>query len=565
MRGVSRNHATVRVEAGAATVADLGSKNGIRINGRQVQQGALAPGDEASFGPVTLRLEKIALADAELGLPLPTEDDARAPHPDPGATSLLGEGDAPAMSWVRLVADVVARLGTSPADPQGALAVVVRRLQLAGAALVQWERSAAPVVELAAGNLGELPREVEAPAPGTSRLRKLVSADGVPCALWSERLGDGVVGLVVWGDFPGRHECEPLLAALGGLFRRSRPEPLAPFASPGGEDISNLTFPGDYVAGESAAMRALYRQMEALAAADLPVLVWGETGVGKEPIARTLHASSPRRRGPFVAVNCAAIPAELLEAEMFGIGRNVATGVGARPGKLAEATGGTIFLDEIGDMPLPLQAKLLRALQEKEVQPVGAAAVAVDVRVLAATNLDLRSRAADGAFRRDLYYRLAGFVLEVPPLRRRLEDLPQLVGHFLRKGSREAAKSIRGVTVKAMRHLAAYSWPGNVRELDHQMRRLAYLCPHGGVIDSLMLPDHVLAPPAAPEGGAEDAPSSLDLQAQSRNLERRLIRLALARVRGNQSRAAELLGISRNGLANRLKRLGIDQGDAERP
>jgi transcriptional regulator with PAS, ATPase and Fis domain len=306
--------------------------------------------------------------------------------------------------------------------------------------------------------------------------------------------------------------------------------------------------------------------MAALAGADLPVLVWGETGVGKEPIARALHDSSPRRGGPFVAINCAAIPAELLEAEMFGIGHNVATGVAARTGRLVEATGGTLFLDEIGDMPLPLQAKLLRALQEKEVQPVGAAAVAVDVRLVAATNRDLRARADAGEFRRDLYYRLAGFVLEVPPLRRRVDDVPQLVGHFLRQGSREAGKSIRGVTVKALRHLTDYPWPGNVRELEHEMRRLVYLCPPGGVIDSLMLPDHVLAP-AGSSGSSlpADTSSSLDLQTHAEGLERRLIRVALQRARGNQRRAAELLGISRNGLANRLKRLGIDPMGAEPP
>jgi DNA-binding NtrC family response regulator len=233
----------------------------------------------------------------------------------------------------------------------------------------------------------------------------------------------------------------------------------------------------------------------------------------------------------------------------------VATGVAGRQGRFVEASGGTIFLDEIGDMPPPLQAKLLRALQEREVQPVGAAPVAVDVRVVAATNTDLRSRAAAGHFRRDLYYRIAGFVLEVPPLRKRLEDLPALAGHFLRRACEESGKSVRGLTVKALRHLEAYPWPGNVRELDHEMRRLVVLCPQRGVIDSLMLPDHVLAPEPSEDGAT--APSSLDLAAHTEALERRLLRVALARTRGNQSQAAQLLGLSRNGLANRLKRYGI--------
>jgi DNA-binding NtrC family response regulator len=565
-RGVSRHHATIRVEAGIAAVLDLDSKNGVRINGRAVRHGALSPGDEVTFGTVTLRLEEIDAGDAELAVSFGAARSELPPGSDPGATSLLADGEAPAMAWVRLLADVAQRLCASPADREGALAALVRRLEIDGAALVEWRPPADMVVELAAGRVGELPREVELPPPGTPRLRLLAMPDGVACTLWSERLGDaGTLGLILWGELRGRSECLPLLAALGNMLRRSGPEPLATFDRGGPEPSAALAFPSDYVPGESPAMRALYRQMEALASADLPVLVQGETGSGKEPIARTLHASSPRRHGPFVAVNCAAIPAELLEAEMFGIGKNVATGVAPRPGKMVEASGGTLFLDEIGDMPLPLQAKLLRALQEKVVQPVGAPAVAVDVRVVAATNMDLVPGTADGSFRRDLYYRIAGFVLEVPPLRRRADDVPLLVGHFLRKASRDSDKALRGITVKALRHLAAYGWPGNVRELEHEMRRLVYLCPRGGVIDSLMLPDRILAPPPeSGDGGSEREASSLDLLSHSRELERRLIRLALARARGNQSRAAQLLGISRNGLANRLKRLGLDPAEPER-
>jgi transcriptional regulator with PAS, ATPase and Fis domain len=306
-------------------------------------------------------------------------------------------------------------------------------------------------------------------------------------------------------------------------------------------------------------MRELYRQMAGLADADaLPVLLVGETGSGKEPLARALHRTSPRRRGPFVAVNCAAIPAELLEAEMFGIGRGVATGVEARRGRLEEADGGTLLLDEVGDMPLPLQAKLLRALQEREVQPVGRAAVPLDVRLIAATNQDLAARVEDGGFRRDLYFRLAGAVLRVPPLRARPDDLPALVGCFLSRFAHQTGKRLRGLTVKALRHLQDYPWPGNVRELEHEIRRLVHLCPDGGAIDSSMLTEHVLAPPPGLSGDAPGGGETLDLARHTEALERRLIRLALAKTGGNQTQAAKLLGVSRNGLAKRLKRLGIE-------
>src|SRR6185503_8432581 len=180
-------------------------------------------------------------------------------------------------------------------------------------------------------------------------------------------------------------------------------------------EADSLVFAEGYIPGHAPAMQELYEQMRALLRGDVPVLFLGETGVGKEQLARALHASSARGAGPFMAVNCAAIPADLLEAEMFGIGKGVATGVAERRGKFQMAEGGTLLLDEIGDMPLELQAKLLRALQEKEVQPVGGAPVSVDIRVIAATNSDLQRRMEEGRFRRDLFFRIAGFTLHVPP------------------------------------------------------------------------------------------------------------------------------------------------------
>ena len=322
------------------------------------------------------------------------------------------------------------------------------------------------------------------------------------------------------------------------------------------EHLPELIFPGNYQPGSSPAAEGMYRQLRQSLRGRLAVLVVGETGVGKERVAKILHESSERRHGPFVAINCAAIPTEMLEAEMFGIGKGVATGVDPRAGTFRLAEGGMLFLDEVGEMAPALQAKLLRALQEKEIQPVGGRPRSFDVRVVAATNADLSKRMEEGAFRRDLYYRLAGHLVEVPPLRRSREDIPGLVEHFLRRFSGEAGRSVRGVTAKALRLLAAYPWPGNVRELEHEIHRLICASTEGRVIDSEMLA-HRIRHPSRSEPELETGEEPLALMPRLQELESRLIREALRRADGKQVEAAKLLGISRNGLANKLKRLGL--------
>jgi two-component system nitrogen regulation response regulator GlnG len=333
---------------------------------------------------------------------------------------------------------------------------------------------------------------------------------------------------------------------LVGALALSAPAPLTGEAA--------LVFPEGYVPGNSAAMQELYGQMRVIARGDVPVLLLGETGVGKEKLAHALHASSPRRSGPFVAVNCAALPAELLEAEMFGIAKGVATGVVERPGKFQLASGGTLFLDEIGDMPLALQAKLLRALQGQEITPVGGSPVRVDTRVVTSTNSDLDARIEQGLFRRDLYYRVAGFVLRVPALRERRDDIPGLVDSLLEGFARTLGRRVPAVTPEALRALAAHAWPGNIRELEHEVRRLAYLCPAGEPIDSRMLSESVLL---GKDRDSSAPPSSLKLDANIAHLERKLIQAALLRTGGRRSPAARLLGISRNGLAMKMERLGL--------
>ncbi|HEX4954082.1 MAG TPA: sigma 54-interacting transcriptional regulator [Thermoanaerobaculia bacterium] len=304
--------------------------------------------------------------------------------------------------------------------------------------------------------------------------------------------------------------------------------------------------PPGFLPGRSAPMVALFQRLAALAPSDLPLLIVGETGVGKEGVARTAHAGSRRARGPFVALNCAAIPGELLEAELFGIRSGVATGVAARGGRILDARGGTLFLDEVAELPLGLQAKLLRLLQEREVQPVGGQAQPVDLRVVAATNGDLDHLLEAGRFRPDLYYRLAGSLLRVPPLRERAEDLPELIAHFLRRFGRDMGRTVRGVSEGALRRLRAYSWPGNVRELENEMRRLACWCRSNEVITEELLALGGLEPHTCL------GESPLDLA----SLEQRALREALARSSNDKTRAARLLGISRHALRRRLERYG---------
>jgi transcriptional regulator with GAF, ATPase, and Fis domain len=378
------------------------------------------------------------------------------------------------------------------------------------------------------------------------------------------KLGFGALGLRVERALTAEAELAIELEALDRKLRRSEETTLENHDSGGlfRECWKGLVFPTGYCPGSSEAVRALYRQLRAALRSQRPVLIVGETGVGKELVAATLHLSSERRHGPRVALNCAAIPAELLEAEMFGIGKGVATGVAGRQGRFELAEGGILFLDEIGEMAPELQAKLLRVLQEGEIQPVGGRPRPVDVRVVAATNADLHERMEEGTFRPDLYYRLAGHRIEVPPLRACREDVPELVAHFLRAAVRETGVAVRGLTTSALRLLVAYPWPGNVRELEHEIHRLVCTAAAGTVLDDGMLPDHIRHPPFDPT--VDSDPTHVDtnplaLEPKILEVEETMIREALRRAGGKKIRAAELLGISRNGLAKKMKRLGIDR------
>jgi two-component system response regulator AtoC len=312
--------------------------------------------------------------------------------------------------------------------------------------------------------------------------------------------------------------------------------------------------------GSSEVMQEVLRQVRKIAPQKVSVLLQGESGTGKELVARALHELSPRASLPFVAVNCGAIPAELIESELFGHVRGAFTdAVRTKKGLLVEADGGTLFLDEVGELPLALQPKLLRFLQEQEVRPVGdVRARQVDVRVVAATSRDLARDVAAGRFREDLLYRLDVVRVRLPSLRERPEDVPALAAHFLTKYGR-LRPDLPGLTLgdDARDALLAHRWPGNVRELEHALERAVVLA-DGPLIHEQDLPDAVRAPahPPTPAAGA-GTPDDLSVKRATRALEERLIRAALERTGGNRTRAAELLDLSYRALLYKIRDYGI--------
>jgi transcriptional regulator with PAS, ATPase and Fis domain len=310
--------------------------------------------------------------------------------------------------------------------------------------------------------------------------------------------------------------------------------------------------PPDSLIFSGRAMAGLRRLVLEVAPTAANVVVSGESGTGKELVARTIHLSSPRRDAGFIAINCAAIPENLLESELFGHEKGAFTGaVQTRLGKFELAQGGTIFLDEIGDMPLALQAKLLRVIQEKRFERVGGSReIAVDVRIVAATHQDLETAVREKRFREDLFYRLNVFPVRLPPLRERRDALPQLTDYFVRRFAGITGKPIKGVSPEAMDLLTAYDWPGNIRELQNVVERAVILGRETIRPDDL--PESLTRPAGTP---SEGNPGGLKV------VERETILKALESAGGNRRKAAEALGISRRTLQYRLKEYGLIDED----
>jgi two-component system response regulator HydG len=317
-------------------------------------------------------------------------------------------------------------------------------------------------------------------------------------------------------------------------------------ASAGSESIDDMI-------GNSRPMERLQDLVKRVAGAEVSVLITGESGTGKELVARAIHARSPRRDGPFIAINCAAMPSALLESELFGHTRGAFTDAKAnKTGLLVQASGGTVFLDEIGDMPAEMQAKLLRALQERSVRPVGGEReVPIDARIIAATNRDLEQDIEDGRFREDLFYRINVVHVPVPPLRSRSSDILVLAQHFITKAASRSNRAVRGLSAAAAQKLQSYDWPGNIRELENAIERAVVLAQFDELTPN-DFPDKITKYEAKVELPADDR-EILTVE----EMERRHIVHVMNKVEGNKTRAAKLLGFDRRTLYRKLERYGL--------
>jgi len=371
---------------------------------------------------------------------------------------------------------------------------------------------------------------------------------------------------------PKPFDLKELTAIVGRALSEPKDRPAAAASKPEELDIPLI--------GRSPAMQEIYRLLARLMQTDLTVLISGESGTGKELVAHALHDYGKRRSGPFVAINMAAIPRELIESELFGHEKGAFTGANTRnAGRFEQAEGGTLFLDEIGDMPMEAQTRLLRVLQQGEYTTVGGRTpIKTDVRIVAATNKDLRILIQQGLFREDLYFRLNVVPLRLPPLRERAEDIPDLIRHFFKLAEREGLPN-KQIETAAIERLKRYRWPGNVRELENLARRLAALYPQETITTAVI--DNELAPPATTPAGVEshleeDLSAAVERYLNKyfggfgdglpppglyhrilREIEHPLLSAALAATRGNQIRAADLLGVNRNTLRKKIRDLEI--------
>lgn len=320
----------------------------------------------------------------------------------------------------------------------------------------------------------------------------------------------------------------------------------------------------DNIIGQSEGIGRVLEMIERVSDSDSTVLIMGESGTGKELVAKAVHYNSPRSTRPFVPINCGAIPTDLLESELFGHIKGAFTGaVANRIGRFEMAEGGTLFLDEIGDMNPALQVKLLRVLQERRFEPVGSGkTITANVRVIAATNLDLELAVEDGRFREDLFYRLNVIPMRIPPLRERRSDIPLLLHHFIESFNRLRGRALSGITPEAMGLLASYNWPGNIRELENLVERMAILKGQG-LIDVLDLPEKYSRTIASSPGAVDIPEAGMDFNSAVDAYENALIMRALEKTGWNRNQAALLLKLNRTTLVEKIKKKGLRPPDSE--
>ncbi|MBW2458001.1 MAG: sigma 54-interacting transcriptional regulator [Deltaproteobacteria bacterium] len=546
---LSRRHARFSLRDGKLTVEDLGSTNGTRVRGRQVEQAELRPGDVVAIGNVVVSPHmRAAWEAAQEGL---ASDDSFRATLDEELVRARHFGDGLAVLLVRSL------------QPEGDRTHVSQWWSGLSAALRPVDRAAlysAHALELMWPRMG--PEEARERA--TELLRR---------APRGQRLACGIATHPDSGD-----TAEQLLEASRHAIRRASgddpvqlSEPVRAQAPP-----EHQLDEGPVVA--SPAMRELFETVDRLASARLPVVLYGETGTGKEVVARAIHERGSRSDAPMVCVNCGALPEQLVESTLFGHTRGAFTGAHKTSrGVFGSADGGTVLLDEVGELPMDAQAALLRALDSGRIRPVGATTeTTVDVRVLAATHRDLEAMCDEGSFRRDLWFRLNAFQLTLPPLRERPEDIPALARRFLSQTVATCGGKAIQVTAEGMRALTRYPWPGNVRELRNAIERAGVIA-QGDRITGADLPQRIRehaaavpgrpAPPGVePASGAPANPTEEDdqllagdddLKTRVQSHEARLIAAALRRTQGNQTEAAQLLGVPVRTLSDKVRRLGI--------
>jgi DNA-binding NtrC family response regulator len=524
---VSRRHALLVVDADSVTIRDLGSRNGVRVGSRKVKSARLEAGARLMIGSVAARLEEI-------------------PDHDLEAAMVLGDPMIEREPGVELAASGGTTSSTGPLEVFAAerLPDLLRRLRLGVDRTVMAQlvgetlHSILPCLAVHIGPVHDRDAVLfEASRAGSGRDRP-------------ETVEHEAAGLAIAVEMPSPRSaavCAPLLVAAGEILALAaeRDGPAEPEQQPGLPP--QLPDPPTVV----PRVRQIYGDAARVARGDVSVLILGESGTGKELLAGYVHAASRRSDGPLLGLNCASLPQDLLESELFGIERGVATGVDERPGKFEQASGGSLFLDEVGDMALETQAKILRVLQSGESYRLGAREPRrVDVRVVAATNRDIKEMLADGSFRTDLYHRIATWVVELPPLRHRRADIANLAAYFLAREAARQGLEVAGISRAALEALVAFHWPGNVRQLENEMARAVLFLEPGELLDTSRLSEEV----RAAQGGSGASTLAEVLE----RVERDEILQALGTAGGVVEAAAERLGISRATLYRRMKALEIE-------
>ncbi|MEM9593564.1 MAG: sigma 54-interacting transcriptional regulator [Acidobacteriota bacterium] len=525
---VSRRHAALVVDGPKVELGDMGSTNGTLLRSQRIERAEIGPGDLFVIGRVVVLLEEIPDDDLEVGIGVPRASG----DPSGVITADLDELTESFSPLDRFTLDHLPRILerlTVDTDRQ-------KVAQLVGFAL--YETMPVTAVEIV---------EVEGEDKGILYAAEGVEDDDGPAeAEWVEVASSRTqVRARFYKKAAGEHylpvvESALLMLDVGRRVHRPAPSTKSEAPRPRRPDPPSV----------ETEVQRIYDQAERVARGDVGVMIYGESGTGKEVLARFIHAASPRANQPLVAINCASLPRDLLEAELFGVEKGVATGVEARPGKFESADQGTLFLDEIGDMAAETQAKILRVLQEKEVFRIGGHTPRpAQARVIAATNRPILKMIQDGEFRSDLYHRIATWEVELPPLRRRRGDIPNLAAHFLTQEAERYGIRVRGISRAALRALRRYRWAGNIRQLRNEISRAALFLENKELLDTGRLSAAIRGQQPAQIGGS--------LSEVLEAVERDEIAAALETCGGDTTAAAEALQISRPTLYRRIKSLGI--------